>query len=137
MGQNQIQHPGRQSSLQCSPPMFQIRAKDSNSTPIAEENWNMFNNTLTLTFEGCDAIGVGNSTTIQFHSICNHCCQGEQIQTNSAYSGEVQTNQSGTKFLDGIIKKQTELLVTSDGKDIQEGEENGNKNLSEENGNKI
>lgn len=50
------------------------------------------------------------------------CCQGEQIRTNFADSGRVQTP-SGTKLLVGIIKKQTELLATSDGKDTQKREE--------------
>ena len=67
VGQSQIQHPGRQSSLQCSPPMFQIRAKDSNSTPVAEENWNMFNNTLILTFEGL--MQLGQEIQLQYNFI--------------------------------------------------------------------
>ena len=122
--QNQNQRPGLQSSLRFAPPMFRIRAKDCNSTRIAEENWNMFNNMLTVTFKGCDAIVVGNSTTIQCHSIFDHFCQGKQIQTKSADCGKVQTK-SGIKLLDGIAKKQTGgiILSTSDGKDTQKREE--------------
>lgn len=119
---NQIQHPGRLSSLRCAPPQFKIRARDSNSTPIAEANWNMFNNTLTLTVKGRDTIVVGNSTTIQHQSFCDHCCKGEQIQTNSIDSGKVQIT-SGTKLLDGIIAERTEILAKIDGKDTQEREE--------------
>lgn len=119
---NQIQHPGRLSSLRCAPPQFKIRARDSNSTPIAEANWNMFNNTLTLTVKGRDTIVVGNSTTIQHQSFCDHCCKGEQIRTNSIDSGKVQIT-SGTKLLDGIIAERTEILAKIDGKDTQEREE--------------
>jgi len=103
---NQIQHPGCLSSLRCATAQIKIRARDSNSTPIAEANWNMFNNTLTLTVKGRDTIVVGNSTTIQHQSFCDRCCQGEQIQTNSIDSGKVQTT-SGTKLLHGIIAERT------------------------------
>ena len=99
--QNQIQHSDCQSSLRVD----------------GEANWNMFNNTLTLTFTGCDAIVVGNSTTIQRPSICNHCCQDDQIETNSTDSGKVQTA-SGT-----IITERTEISAKSDGKDTPEREE--------------
>ena len=79
--------------------MFRIRAKDCNSTRIAEENWNMFNNMLTVTFKGCDAIVVKNSTI--------------QCQTNSADCGKVQ-KKSGTKLLDGIVKKQTGGIIINE-----------------------
>jgi len=117
--QNQIQHPGHQASPRCAPPPFTIRAKDANSTPIGEVNWNMFNNTLTLAFKGCDAIVVGNSTTIQHQSICDHCYQGEQMQTNPIDSERVQTA-SGSKLVDGIITERAEILIKSDCKDTRE-----------------
>ena len=120
--QNQIQQPGRQSSLRCAPPLFTILAKFSNSTPITQSNWSMFNNTLTLTIKGCDTVVVGNATTIQHQSIRDHCCQGEKIQTNSIDSGGIQTA-SGSKLLDGITSERTEILAQNDGKDTKEREE--------------
>lgn len=127
----------RKSSLQSGHPLFTIQGKDSTSTTIAAD-WDTHKNTLTLTIEDCDVVVVGQSTTIQYQSKCDHCSQAEQMQTNS-FDKAIQTA-NGSKREDGSIKR-TEMSAKQDRDDnqmqlslneTQECEEAKTQNLSAE-----